>query len=389
MKKTTLCTFAIGMIALLTATLAQAGWPEGTAAFKAGNLSAAATEFKAVVDAQPEWPGGHFMYGWTLSRQKKTDQAIVHLRKAYDLDKANENYKLRLGEAYVNARRYSDAVGFLSKINAAGLPKDLQGLLSQLKAVAYSKSGQTGRALTELAKAAQAKPNDANLQFQWGAMAMKEGDMATAIRALEKAAQLDSGDMEKQRAVAQAHLKVGRTTRGSGKVGSYQKAAAAARKVVARDASFDNLMLLGGAQLGAKDYNGAISTFQQASTKSSDWLPLYYIGQAHTATGAHGSAENALKSALNNTTDSDSRTKVWKQLGFVYEKQKDYSKAIDAYNRAGDSGGATRVAENRDTEKFNRDVEQENRQIRELEEEKRKLEEELKQLPGGNKPGRP
>ncbi len=379
---------AVAAIAFLGAGAAQAGWDEGKAAFTSGNLSAAAQEFQAVVNAQPEWPGGHFMLGWTELRRDNPTRAIEHLRKAYDLDKANELYRLRLGQAYVNARRYGDAVAFLSKINSGALPKDLQGLLAQLKAVAYSKSGQSGAALAEVAKAAKASPNDADLQYKWGAMAVKEGDMTSGIRALENAVRLDSGDMDKQRALAKAYLKMGRTTRGSGKTGAYQKAASAAQKVVARSASYDNLMLLGGAQLGAKQYDGAISTFQQASGKSSDWLPQFYIGQAHTAKGSYRSAESSLKQALNNTSSPQDQRQIWKQLGFVYEKQKNYNESIAFYNKAGDSGSAARVRENQETEEYNQKVQAENEQIRKLEAEKKALEDELKNLPGASNPGR-
>jgi tetratricopeptide (TPR) repeat protein len=231
MKKLRLYTTTTLVLVLLTAT-AHAGWEEGRAAFQKGDLNQAANEFKAVVDGQPDWPGGHFMLGWTYLRMNRNQDAITHLRKAYDLDKNNAAYQLRLGEAYVKAGRYSDAVGFLSKINPSSLPKDMQGFLAQLKAVAKSKSGQS--ALGELAAAIKIDPNNADLQYQYGAAALNEGQTDTAIRALETAVRLDPGDADKQRAVANVYLRKGRTTRGAGKVGYYQKAVGAAQKVVAK-----------------------------------------------------------------------------------------------------------------------------------------------------------
>ena len=66
--KTTAC-FAV--MALSVATLAQADWASGVAAFQSGDLSVAVAEFQAIAQSQPEWPGGHKMLGMTYLRMKK------------------------------------------------------------------------------------------------------------------------------------------------------------------------------------------------------------------------------------------------------------------------------------------------------------------------------
>lgn len=388
MKRNKLTILITTALLISVAGLAHAEWKEGVAAFKAGNYSTAETEFKAIVDKQPEWPGGHFMLGWTYLKQKNSQGAVQHLRKAYDLNPKDANVQLRLGESYVQSGRHSDAVAFLSKINAASLPGEMQGYLAQLKAIALTKSGQTGQAVAEFAKAANASPNDADLWFSYGSAAYSAGDTGTAIQALAKAVQLDGGDMDKQRVYAQALLKQGRTSQGSSKIQSYKTAAAAAQKVVASNGGFDNLMLLGGAELGGKMYDGAISTFQRAAAKNaSDWLPHFYVGQAHTAKGQYRSAESALRTALDRASGPSDQAKVWKQLAFVYEKQKNWTEAIGAYRRAGDEAAAVRVTENKEISDFNKDVDQEAQEIKKLKEEQDKIKKELQDLPGGPPPG--
>ncbi len=371
------------VLCVAVSTGAWAAWPEGVAAFKAGQWSKAEAEFKAIVEGQPDWPGGHFMLGWTYLKQGKSSEAITHLRKAYDLNSDDVNTQLRLGEAYVAAGRYNDAVAFLGKINAASLPREMQGYLAQLRGVAYTKTGQSDSALGEFSRAAKSMPNDASVQYQYGTAAYNAGETSVAVAALGRASQLEPNDMTMMTAYAKALNRQGREVQGSGKQSAYTKAADAAKKVVSRNASFDNLMLLGEAQLGAKQYDAAVSTFQQALGKNSgDWLPSFYIGQAHTATGKYGSAETALRQALDKTSNASNQTRIWRQLGFVYEKQQNFDESIRAYRRAGDEASARRVSENKEISQYNKDVEQEAEQLRKLQEEQERIKKELEGLSG-------
>lgn len=390
MRRTTQLAIVAVIIALCCGTAAQAGWPEGVAAFKAKNFSQAATEFQAVVEDQPDWPGGHFMLGWTYLSMSRNQDALTSLRKAYDLNPNDVTYQLRLGQAYVANQQYSNAVSFLGKINPASLPKEMQGFLAQLRAVAYTKTGQEDRALSEFAKAVQANPDDADLQYQYGSTAFNAGDMGRAIPALSKATQLDPGDANKKLVYTQALLRQGRTAAGSAKTQAYRQAAQAAAALVATSATHTNLMLHGEALLGGQQYDQAITVFQQAAAKDSgDWLALYYTGQAYTVKNQYRSAEAALKQALNKTSNNADKVKIWKQLGFVYEKQKKYTEATSAYRQSGDQAGMTRVEENRKTNQHNQDVEEEAQRIQELRDEQDRIKEELEALPGAAVPQTP
>ena len=372
----------------LMATLAQADWQAGVTAFQAGNMSAAAAEFQAIVKEQPEWPGGHKMLGLTYLKMKKGREAVDSLKRAYELSPEDPSVQIYLGEAYIATGRHGDAAAFLSKVNASSLDAKQQGYLARLRATALAKSGQSDRALAEFAKAVRANPNDADLQFQYGTAAYNAGDTNTAVSALAKAVQLDPADADKQKAYAVALIRQGRLTTGSTKAAAYQKAVAAAQRVVAANGSFDNLILLGGAQMGAKQYDSAVATLQKASAKNpNDWLPDYDIGRAHIGNGQFRSAESALKNALNKAAGAGDQKDIWKQLAYSYEKQQKLDDAILAYNRAGDSAGATRVTENRNTLQYNKDVEAEADEIRRLQEEQEAIRKQLEELPGGPPPG--
>jgi tetratricopeptide (TPR) repeat protein len=385
MKRQQTISYLLAVLLLGAVAVVEAGWDEGVAAFKAGNYTEAARQFQTFVDERPDVFQGHYMLGQTLAKLDRNQEAISHLQKALELEPGNVGVQLALGKVYLSAGRYGDAAVVLSKIDSSSLPAAQQTAVHQMMAVAAEKSGDSDRALDSLARAAKAKPNDADIQFQYGAAALRAGDGATAASALAKAVQLDPNDIDKQKTYAQALLRQGRTS--DAKTNAYKKAATAAQKVVSADGSYDNLMLLAGAQLGAKQYDGALATSKQAAGKNpNDWLPLYYQGQALTQKGQFGTAESTLKQALGKASSSADKVTVWKQLGFVYEKQKSYDQAVTAYQNAGDSASMARVEENRKTDQYNQQIEQENEKIRALAEEEERLKEELKNLPGGPPP---
>ena len=388
MKKTHLTlTLLVLLVVAAAPSLVEAGWDEGVAAFKKGDFATAEREIKPIVDSKPDWSGGHYMLGWVYLKDNKHREAITHLRKAYELDSDNPGFQLRLGEAYVAAGRYGDAVGFLEKINAGALPAEQKAFLTELKAVAYAKSGQEGAALAQFEAAAKAKPNDAQTQYQYGTMAYNSGYTSDAVNALAKAVRIDSGNATYQSAYAKALSRQGRESRGDAKIAAYQKAVAAAQKVVSQNASYDNLMLLGEAQLGAKQYDDAVANFKRAAGKENgSWLAHFYTGQAYTALAQYRSAESSLRQALDHTRSTQDQQRIWKQLGFVYEKQKKFDDAILAYNQAGDSAAADRAKENRDTLAYNQQVEQENAEAMRKAAEAEKIKEELKKLKEGGPP---
>lgn len=363
---------------------AWAGWDEGVAAFKTGNFNQAATEFQAVVDSRPDWAGGYLMLGQAQLKLNRGDAAVASLRKAYDLNPTDVAAQMSLSRAYLEVRRYADAAELLKRIQASSLSKEQAGQYHQMVAVAASRTGADP--VGPLRQAAAANPNDADAQHGYGIAALNAGDTAAAIAALEKAVRLDGKDPDKQRGLAKALLTLGRETRDAAqKKAAYTKAVTAAQGLTSKDGSYESLLLLGEAQLGATQYDGAATTFSQAAAKGpGEWLPLFYQGQAFTASGDYERAEPVLKQALNKPGTDTAR--IWRQLGFVYEKKKNYTASIEAYNKAGDSGGAARALENQKIADENKKIEEQNAAIRQLEEESRKLEAEARSLQGGKPP---
>lgn len=371
-------------LGLLVAGPASAGWEEGVAAYRSGNFSAAIGEFQGVVDAQPDYAGGHLMLGQSLLKAGRSQEAVACLRNAYDLDPNNVGTQVALGTAFVAASRYNEAATLLSRIDVNALPSAQQSIVNKLKAKALAESGNTSSALTALAAAVANNPNDASAQRQYGVMLYNAGQTPQAVSALQKAASLD-GNVDTLRALADAALRLGREqATPAGKRSAYSAAADAASRLVAASGSFDNLMRLGQAQLGAKQYDSAISTFQRAgSANAGDWLPTYYIGQAQTATGSYTAAASSLQDALRKTSDRNNTVKIWSALGFVFEKQKNWDQARTAYEKAGNSGAIARVNDNEETARYNEGIDDEAQRLAEIAAEEERLRRELEELEGG------
>lgn len=382
MRKT-MTTLSLACLFLGFSSMVAADWDAGVEAFKSGNYKQAAAEFQTVVDQQPDFPGGHLMLGQSLMRDKQAAQAVPHLRRALELNPGDVNTQLVLGQALYQTGKYRETTQVLAQINASSLPKSQQAALYKMRGGAYQKIGQDDTALSDLQKAAQLLPSDGGAQFAYGAAALKAGQTEAAVAALEKAMALDPKE-QVIKTYVQALVRQGRLSKGAQKNAAYNKAASAAKRL---PASFDNLLLLGEVELGAKTYDSAIATLQKASAKkSSDWLPYYYIGQAHTAKGTYAQAESPLNNALSHTSSTTDQKKIWRQLGYVYEKQKKFDAAISAYQKAGDAGGERRVADNKKIAEENLEADEHNRRIQELEAERQRLKEEMEALPGGAPP---
>ncbi len=370
---------------LLMSLPALAGWDEGVAAFTSKNFNGAVTEFQELVKQTPDGWRGHYMLGLSLEQLKRKEEALHHLRKAYDLNPNDLSVKIALGRAYNNVRRYGDVTKLLGSVDASSLPAKQRTAFYQIRGGAKHKSGDAQGAVKDFAQLAKLQPGSAKTQYLYGTTALSVGQMDTALSALRKASQLAPADTDMKRAYAQVLIKKGRTARDKAtKRQSYLQASKEAGELVAKDASYDNLMLKISAELGAGIYSRAVETGKAAAAKSSgDWLAHFYLGQAYTSNGQFQEAVAPLNEAKSKTTKPGDLKMIWKQLGFTYEKQRKYSDSITAYQNAGDQGAVARVKENEETDRFNKAAEEQNAEIAKMKKEAAELEAELKALEQG------
>lgn len=384
-------------------TVASADWNAGVKAFKARNYTEAAREFQGVVKDRPDWAGGHYMLGRTLLNLKRNQEALSELRKAYDKTPSDPNIGVWLAQAYVSVGRNDDALTLLDRIKSEPMPGALKTYADQVKAAALSASGRSSQAVSSLCQAAEASPRDANLQFRCAEASLAAGDLTQAISAAERAIRLAPHDAAKQKVYVAAEMQLGRQSRNDeAKKHAYDQALQMATKMVNANPSYSNLLLKAEAELGATDYGAAVSTLQQAVGKGQkQWLPYYYLGQAYSAEAfrmdkdkksaqakiVYAQAEAPLRKALSYAQSSKDTARTWRQLGFVYEKERKYSPAIAAYKKAGDNNSVARVQKNQEIAQYNQKAKAENTKIEQLKKQQEEIEKKLKELPGGPPPG--
>lgn len=357
-------------------------------AYQAGNYQAAVDEVNAYIEGAPNAWQGHWLLGISLSKLGRSSEGLTSLRKAYDLEPNEPRVWFALAEAYMANGRASEAAALLQQVDTSTLPANAKPAYNQLLAKALADSGQGAAALAPLREAANTNPNDAKAQYAYGAAAQNAGDQAAAVSALGKAVELDGDNPAYLKAYYQALAIEGRQKSGDAGVAAWQKALPAAQKLVSLEPGYASLMKLAGAQLGAKDYGAAVDTYRQAAQSGSSWEPHYYMGQAYTMQQQYSSAVTALQQALSAASGSDAQSQIWRQLGFVHEKQDAFDEAIQAYQRAGDSSAVSRVQENKETAEYNEQVERENAEAEARREEEERIKRELEELPGGREPDR-
>ena len=177
---------------LIGAGPALAGWDEGVAAFTSKNYQAAAGEFQALVKQNPDGYRGHYMLGLSLEKLKRKEEALHHLRKAYDLNPNDLSIKVALGRAYFYVRRYSDVTKLLGSVDASSLPAAQQVAFYQIRGQSKFKSGNTEGAAADFRQLTKLRPDDAKIQYMYGTTALSLGQSEAGLAALNKASQLCS-----------------------------------------------------------------------------------------------------------------------------------------------------------------------------------------------------
>ncbi len=375
----------VAALALLGASASSAGWEEGVAAFTAGNFAQAIAEFQQYVEERTEEEAlqkGYQMLAMSLLKGGKAKDAVPAFQKALELKPGDVGMQVGLGQAYHKGGMPRECVATLSKLNIGSLPKPHQILVYQMRSASQARLGNTRGAAADLGKVADLKPTDAKTRFEYGQMLQNDAQLDPAIAAYERAVSMDGGKAEWKRVLVNALKIKGRRTQGTAKTAVYGKAEDVARSLVASNPSYDDLLLLGEVQLGGKNYGPAASTFQQAvSKKGNDWHAHFYLGQAYSSLARYSDAEAPLNTALPLASGDDKKL-VWKQLGFVFEKQKKYELSIDAYEKAGDPAGVSRVSENLRIQQENKDADEYNKKVEELEAQRDAIRELLEELPG-------
>lgn len=353
--KSTASRWTIGValiIAIATVAPVHADWEKGLAAYKANDFATAATEFEEVTKTNPDYVGGYYMLGLCQRSQKNLSAALGNLRKAVELDGANETpdprYSIALAQALIQAKQYNDAYTALKAFSFGNLPSSYRSSYALLFAQAANKTNRAGEAVNVLNAQIRAESSNAALYQALGVAQDDLGDDKAAFAAFKKAYELDSRDETSGRyAVRSATAVARRAASSSEKSRYYNEAATISEKLANANPKFEHNLLAGESWLGAKNYSKALGWFEKAKAQQSrNALVYYYIGQSYTSLGQYSNALSSLQQALSQGSgDSDLRKKIYNQMGYVHEKNRDFMDAKQAYSEAGNRSKAAAMDE--------------------------------------------
>ena len=344
---------------------AGAGWQEGVAAFQKKNYTAAVKEFQKVTKTNPDFAGGYYMLGLAQSQLGQVSQGLGNLKKAVKLDGKNAQYRTALGQLLLRAKQYNDAYETLKAVDRSKLRSGEKSFYTLLFAGAATKANRPQEAVRSLEAQIRRDPKNGRLFQALGVAYASQGNDAKAATAFAKAYSLNPSNTAMGKSAAYAAIAAGRRTRSSQqKVTYYTQAARIAEKLARSHSSFEYELLAGESWLGAKRFEQALSWLDRAKAKKpQSSLVRFYRGQCYSSLHRFTSAATELESALKYGPEGKLRRQIYNQLGYVYAKQKQYGKAITAYQSAGNSVKMKEMQANLKKQKHNLAADQEQREF--------------------------
>ncbi|MFB3903118.1 MAG: tetratricopeptide repeat protein [Acidobacteriota bacterium] len=282
--------------ALVSPLVADGDFQRGISFYRQGQYAKAAAEFEQLVAANAKYEDGWRILGDCYLKLKKYAEATTAFQKALQLDNNQfaSNYGLAL--AYYNSERYRDAIATLARAERlARTPKD-QYQVYRTRGSAYFNLQAFNEAASDLAKANSIQRANYQDSLQLGIAYYNIGKVEEAERYLRQALALNGSSVEAKKYLAQM---------------DYARAISAIER---------------------KDFAQAASLLRQhLADHPQDGDAWFNLGLARLFSNDLKGAEGAFLQSIKNEPDN---WQAHDRLGYIYEKNKDYQKALQHYRRA-------------------------------------------------------
>jgi tetratricopeptide (TPR) repeat protein len=283
-------------------TVGMADYKQAVIYYTRGQCDKVIQEVKPDLEADPKWELGHRLLGLCYKKTKKYDLAVAELTRAIELKSPAFSTYMGLGEIYWEQNKFDKTAEILGvgekylKPSDEEQVKDIRYRLYHLRGSAHYRQKKYADAVRDLTQALRLNSNDAADFSQLGISYYHLGKYEDAIAALGKATSIKAGDRTSTEFLARCYQKRGETS------------------------------------LKNKQYKQAVEDLNKAlGFNSTDGSIHYNLGLAYLLMNNYDAAESALMKAaelLPNNADT------FQQLGYIYEKKKQYNKALDAYKKA-------------------------------------------------------
>jgi tetratricopeptide (TPR) repeat protein len=178
-----------GTIPSLTAQ--EGDYQKGYSYYKQGQYQKAIEVFEPIVEVQPDYEVGHLILGDSYFRIKNYDKAIAAFQKALELK--NDNYVTHKGLAlsYFNKGSYREAITTLNEGEKHARSPRQQYEIHRTRGASYYNLKDFERAIADLHKAVSIQRGNASDVLQLGISHYRLGNYPEADKYLQQALVLD------------------------------------------------------------------------------------------------------------------------------------------------------------------------------------------------------
>jgi cytochrome c-type biogenesis protein CcmH/NrfG len=342
MKKLYLVISACALAALLAQAVwaASFDWEKAVSLYKQGQYRAAITEFQNVLAEFPEHADSWKFVGLAYFQLKEYDNAVMPLEKALGLKQAKGENDLdilqALGRIEIALQHYDRALPYFET-----LVKQQPNVAANfyMLGVAYANQNRAAEADKAFRTAVKLDPKDGDSWYYLGVQQFRTGKFNEAAASLRNGLNVAPKNIEMMGLLVESLLRLGTNEADERKAQPLFDEAirvATSLKTLREDAA--SLELLGRAYLAAKKYTNAEMTLERAlAATSKPTASLFFaVGFAHAQNHAWARAAEMLGNA-DRLSPGDFNTLYY--LGYVFENERKYTQALDAYSRAYEASG--------------------------------------------------
>ena len=286
------------LVASLTVglSMAQGDFQKGVSYYKQGQYSKAITEFEQIVKSSPDYESGHRILGDCYLKTKNYDKASAAFRNALRIKNDDYFSYHGLALAHYNTGAYRDSIATLLRGERyARSPRD-QYQLYHVRGSAYFNTSDFEKTISDLKKAVSIQRGNPGDLLQLGIASYHLGQRTEAETFLNQALALNPEDLEAKRYLSRLH---------------YQDAIQA---------------------INEKDFGKATSLLRNYTDQHpQDGEAWFNLGLAHLFAEHALAAESALLKSVQLLPEN---WEGYNRLGYLYEKQKNYRKALENYQKA-------------------------------------------------------
>lgn len=268
-----------------------------------GNLEKAIREYETISRLDPSDTHSEVLLGRLYQLNHQPDQATQIFKKILDSNPNSAEALTYLGRLYVNQEHYKQAIQVLEKV-----PEDRRGAPTfAMLGIAYSQSGQFGKAAQNFKSALNLDPVNLNIQRQYADALMRSDKTDAARSELQKILKSDPKDGRSLLRLAQIDQTEGHFKEATAELDQASKLMPGDPEIAYTQAQLEDT-------LGHED--AAVKILKQLLAETASSSGKYTADQA---------------------TD---RGAFLERLGLIYRSQQNYKEAISTFQQMAALGGS-------------------------------------------------